>query len=70
MKLATFDGGDLNLYGYVLNNPVNLIDIDGLMWSEIFIPTEMGPNQTLTYDKKNKKWKVYDFETNTSKDWK
>jgi hypothetical protein len=25
-----FDGGDTNLYGYVLNDPVNLIDPDGL----------------------------------------
>lgn len=25
-----FDGGDTNLYGYVLNDPLNLIDPDGL----------------------------------------
>jgi len=25
-----FDGGDLNIYGYVSNNSVNLIDPDGL----------------------------------------
>jgi RHS repeat-associated protein len=25
-----FDGGDMNLYGYVLNDPVNFIDLDGL----------------------------------------
>ena len=24
-----FDGGDTNLYGYVLGDPVNLVDIDG-----------------------------------------
>jgi RHS repeat-associated protein len=27
-----FDGGDVNLYGYVGNNPVNLIDSSGLTW--------------------------------------
>ena len=27
-----FFGGDENLYGYTLNNPANLIDIDGLYW--------------------------------------
>lgn len=25
-----FDGGDTNLYGYVLNDPVNFIDMNGL----------------------------------------
>ena len=28
-----FNGGDTNLYGYVLGDPVNLIDSDGLQWS-------------------------------------
>lgn len=32
-----FGGGDTNLYGYVLNDPVNLVDSDGL-----FIPTVIG----------------------------
>jgi RHS repeat-associated protein len=30
-----FDGGDSNLYGYVMGDPVNLVDVDGLnpfMW--------------------------------------
>jgi len=27
-----FDGGDTNLYGYVLNDPVNLLDSTGLDW--------------------------------------
>jgi len=26
-----FAGGDSNLYGYVLNDPVNLVDVDGLL---------------------------------------
>jgi len=30
-----FDGGDTDLYGYVLNNPVNLIDPSGLEFSDI-----------------------------------
>ena len=25
-----FEGGDSNLYGYVLNDPINLVDVDGL----------------------------------------
>ncbi len=29
-----FDGGDTDLYGYVLNDPVNLIDPSGLFWRE------------------------------------
>jgi RHS repeat-associated protein len=27
-----FEGGDTNLYGYVLQNPINLIDPEGLSW--------------------------------------
>jgi uncharacterized protein RhaS with RHS repeats len=32
-----FDGGDSNLYGYVLNDPVNFIDPYGLAWAD-YIP--------------------------------
>jgi RHS repeat-associated protein len=32
-----FDGGDTNLYGYVLGDPVNFIDINGLFVSKILI---------------------------------
>src|SRR5690606_1689899 len=36
-----FDGGDTNLYGYVLNDPVNFVDMEGLNRS--FVNTyEMG----------------------------
>jgi hypothetical protein len=30
-----FAGGDTDLYGYVLNDPVNLVDQDGLLWEGI-----------------------------------
>jgi RHS repeat-associated protein len=30
-----FAGGDTDLYGYVLNDPVNLVDKDGLLWEGI-----------------------------------
>ena len=30
-----FAGGDSNLYGYVLNDPVNLVDVDGLSPEDI-----------------------------------
>ncbi|MDR1460567.1 MAG: hypothetical protein LBI78_02865, partial [Campylobacteraceae bacterium] len=32
-----FSGGDSNLYGYVLGNPVNLVDAEGLLWTD-YIP--------------------------------
>ncbi|MDR1614785.1 MAG: RHS repeat-associated core domain-containing protein, partial [Campylobacteraceae bacterium] len=37
-----FDGGDSNLYGYVVNDPVNLIDEDGLMGKKPSTPTKAG----------------------------
>lgn len=33
-----FEGGDANLYGYVLNNPVNITDIRGLLVGPIVSP--------------------------------
>jgi len=31
-----FNGGDSNLYGYVLNNPVNFVDLEGLNAAKVF----------------------------------
>jgi RHS repeat-associated protein len=30
-----FAGGDSNLYGYVMNDPVNLVDLSGLKWGSV-----------------------------------
>ena len=37
-----FAGGDSNLYGYVLQDPLNKIDPMGLMWWEFLTPTSLG----------------------------
>jgi RHS repeat-associated protein len=37
-----FDGGDSNLYGYVLNDPVNLIDSEGDMSKKPSTPIKAG----------------------------
>jgi uncharacterized protein RhaS with RHS repeats len=29
-----FNGGDSNLYGYVMGDPVNLVDVEGLLWTD------------------------------------
>ncbi len=57
-----FDGGDMNLYGYVLGDPVNLIDPEGLWVWELLMPTDLGPNEGIWIDKNGKKWK-YNFDS-------
>jgi len=34
-----FSGGDMNMYGYVMNNPVNMIDTSGLCanWEDVVL---------------------------------
>ncbi len=41
-----FGGGDTNLYGYVMNDPVNFVDPSGLIFQEIFAKY-LNPNQQL-----------------------
>ena len=43
-----FEGGNTNLYGYVLNDPVNLVDPLGLYWMEIATPIAMAISQVDT----------------------
>jgi RHS repeat-associated protein len=57
-----FAGGDTNLYGYVLGDPVNFVDPFGLYFWELLTPTEFGPNEGIFIDKDGKKWN-YNFET-------
>ena len=58
-----FSGGDSNLYGYVLGDPVGFVDPTGLIFWE---PTNMGPNSMVIIDKNGNK-SVYDFDTGKSK---
>ena len=37
-----FGGGDTNLYGYVLNDPVNFVDSDGRIGQAVIIPVVVG----------------------------
>jgi len=61
-----FDGGDSNLYGYVLGNPVEFVDPEGLYIWTLLSPTDIGPNSTLVVGKNGNK-SVYDFDTGKSK---
>jgi len=47
-----FKGGDSNLYGYVLSDPVNFVDLDGLVldWFMGPRPVGRGDKQALTAD--------------------
>lgn len=46
-----FAGGDVNLYGYVQNNPIGWIDPWGLagLWLEASSPGEPGPHQSIGF---------------------
>ena len=61
-----FSGGDSNLYGYVLGDPVNFIDPEGLYVWYLMEPTTMGPNSMITIDKNGNK-SIYDFDSGKTK---
>lgn len=37
-----FDGKDINLYGYSMNDPVNKIDVDGRSWQYVVAAVIVG----------------------------
>ena len=61
-----FQGGDSNLYGYVLGDPVNFIDSQGL-WIDLIFPTSLGEGSdrfpNLRYDPKTGKITPLDPKT-------
>src|SRR3954469_17306769 len=42
-----FGGGDTNLYAYVMDDPVNLIDVDGLRTTAADVAAAAGVTQTV-----------------------
>jgi RHS repeat-associated protein len=69
-----FSGGDTNLYGYVLNDPVNFVDSDGLakgvpsFWDLLFL--EGDPNaDKVPKTKQDPKTKYKYFENPKDKTW-
>ena len=61
-----FGGGDTNLYGYVLQDPVNLVDPWGLAWIDIFLPTDTlngGEEETIAKRVRDlNKWQRFRLE--------
>ncbi len=45
----SFAGGDVNLYGYVQNNPINLTDPSGLKPGDIFDSVELAVTDAISY---------------------
>ncbi|MBX3032733.1 MAG: RHS repeat-associated core domain-containing protein [Bdellovibrionaceae bacterium] len=51
-----FEGGDANLYGYVLNDPVNLIDPNGLDISDAEVELFERAIEVADWLKNRKRW--------------
>ncbi|MEN8123346.1 MAG: RHS repeat-associated core domain-containing protein [Bacteroidota bacterium] len=61
-----FAGGDSNLYGYVLGDPVNFVDPKGLYIWFLTQPTTIGSNERIYFDQNGNR-RVYNFDTGRSR---